>query len=88
MSKSFRLTTDRFPPASLGCGTLIVIALIVWIISSAGYQKTGDELKSLRTQVEELKRSVDAQSDQIRGLKELIQRLGTERMAPEAQPKK
>ena len=81
-------TTDRYPAASLGCGTLIIIALIVAIFSNAGYRKTAEELTSLRNQVEELKRSVDAQTDQIRGLKELIQGLSSAPKAAEAQPKK
>jgi type II secretory pathway component PulM len=68
--RSFRLTTDRYPPASLGCGTLLIIALIVFWATSAAYQNMSAELSSLRTQVEELKRSVDAQTEQIRSLKE------------------
>jgi hypothetical protein len=87
MGGSFRLTTDRYPAASLGCGTLIIIALIVALFSNAGYQRTAMELTSLRNQVEELKRSVDAQTDQIRGLKELIKGPGSIPKAAEARPK-
>ena len=32
MGNSFKLTSDRFPPASLGCGTLVIIAIIVWLV--------------------------------------------------------
>jgi hypothetical protein len=87
MGDSFRLTTDRYPPASLGCGTLIIIALIVVFFSNAGSQKTEAEFTRLRNQVEELKRSVDAQTDQIRGLKELIQGHSSAPRAAEAVPK-
>ena len=73
MGGFFKMTTDRYPPASLGCGTLIVIAMIVMIITSAGSSNLKDEMKSLQNQVQDLKRSVDAQTDQIRSLKELIQ---------------
>jgi len=50
MGGSVRLTTDRYPAASLGCGTLImiIIALIVWVFSNAGSQQTAVELTSLR----------------------------------------
>jgi hypothetical protein len=77
MGSSFRLTTDRYPAASLGCGTLVIIALIVWAITSAGYSKMADDLRSLRKEVGDLKQSVDAQSEQIRGLKEQIQGLNS-----------
>ena len=56
MRNFFKLTTDRYPPASLGCGTLIVIALIIWIISNAGYQNSAEKLTSLSNQVEELEK--------------------------------
>ncbi len=88
MDRSFKLTSDRYPPASLGCGTLIIIALIVAIFSNARAQNTAEALTSLRNQVEELKKSVDAQSEQVRDLKKLIQGLGSATKAVEAQPKK
>ncbi len=72
MGNPFKLTTDRYPPASLGCGTVVIIAFVVLIVSSAGSQKTTEELTRLRQEVEALKASVDAQTDEIRGLKELI----------------
>jgi len=87
VDKSFRLTSDRYPAASLGCGTLIISALIVALFSNAGYRKTAEELASLRNQVEELKKSVNAQTDQIRGLKELIQGRNSAPKAAEAQPR-
>jgi len=87
MGGSFRRFIDRYPAASPGCGSLIIIALIVALFSNAGSRQTAVELRSLRNQIEELKRSVDAQSDQIRGLKELIQGLGSAPKAAEAKPK-
>jgi len=87
MGESFRLTTDRYPAASLGCGTLVIIALIVAIFSNAGNRNTAEQLTSLRNQVEELKKSVDVQTDQIRALKELIQGRNSAPKAAEARPK-
>lgn len=87
MGQSFHLTTDRYPAASLGCGTLVIIALIVAIFSNAGNRNTADQLTSLRNQVEELKKSVDVQTDQIRGLKDLIQGRSSVPKAAQAQPK-
>jgi hypothetical protein len=87
MGGSFRLTTDQYPAASLGCGTLIIIALIVWLITSAGSRRMADDLRSLRNEVGDLKQSVDAQSDQIRSLKELIQGRNSAPKAAEAPTK-
>jgi hypothetical protein len=86
MSGLFKMTSDRYPPASLGCGTLIIIALIVLGFSNAASQQTVEELTKLRNQVGELKKSVDAQADQVRGLKELIQGLSPAPRAAEAKP--
>ena len=56
-------------------------------VSSTVYSKMAEELRSLRNQVGDLKRTVDVQTDEIRGLKELIQGLSPAPKAVEAQPK-
>lgn len=57
---------------SLGCGTLILIALIVLFFSRSGTGDLEREMRSLRTSVVQLKTSVEAQSAEIRALRERI----------------
>jgi hypothetical protein len=61
----------RSQTVQLGCGTLILIAVIVAFFSHS----TTDverEVRDLRSDVKELKRSVDAQSDEIKALREKL----------------
>jgi len=53
---------------SLGCGTLILIALIVLIFSREGVDDVEKEVRALRSEVAELKQSVQAQTEQIKSL--------------------
>ena len=52
---------------SLGCGTLMIIALIVMIFAGRGQDDVGDELRLLRNEIVELKTS-------IRSLEEAVNR--------------
>jgi len=57
---------------NLGCGTLILIALIVLIF---GRNSTGDlerQVRSLSSEVGELKKAVEAQTTQIKALQESL----------------
>jgi hypothetical protein len=57
---------------SLGCGSLILIALIVLIFGRA---ETGDlerEVRGLRSEVGELKKAVEAQTGQIKALQDRL----------------
>jgi hypothetical protein len=54
--------------ASLGCGTLILIALIVLIFGRGGTEEMERELKGLRAEVIELKAAVQAQTVQMKAL--------------------
>jgi hypothetical protein len=58
----------RTQQVSLGCGTLILIAVIVSIFSSRGTGDLEREVRGLRSDVGELKKSVDAQTAEIRSL--------------------
>jgi hypothetical protein len=60
---------------SLGCGTLILIALIVMFFSRPGVGDLKDEVHGLRHDVTELKRSIDEQTGRIRALEEKIDRV-------------
>lgn len=57
---------------NLGCGTLILIALIVLIFSRS---KTGDlerEIEGLRTEIRELKSAVEGQSVRLQELQSTL----------------
>ncbi|MGO9462633.1 MAG: hypothetical protein ACLQIB_10205 [Isosphaeraceae bacterium] len=74
MAESFKLTTDHTQKATLGCGTLILIAIIVAIFSDHGTRDVERGLDNLRNEVRDLKQSIDSQSDKIRGLEELLKK--------------
>jgi Sec-independent protein translocase protein TatA len=52
---------NRTQQASLGCGSLILIALIVLIFSGRGTGDLEREVRALRAEVGELKKAVEAQ---------------------------
>ena len=56
---------EKNQKVSLGCGTLILIALIVLILGNASDDEFRQEIKALRNDVRELQSSLDAQSRQI-----------------------
>ena len=62
----------RTQQASLGCGTLILIALIVLIFSGRGMGELERELRGLRSEVVDLKKAVDAQAAEIRQLRDRL----------------
>ncbi len=61
---------SREQRVQLGCGTLIVIAIIVMIFSQAGRSNLEDEIRALRSEVGEIKELIEKQSDEIRQLRE------------------
>ena len=62
---------------SLGCGTLILIALIVMIFGSGETDKIEDELRGLRTEITELKTSIGLQTHQLTVLQKKVDQLTT-----------
>ena len=62
---------------SLGCGTLILIALIVLIFSGRGVDDVEREVRELRTDIDELTKSVEEQTGQIKLLHEKVDKLPT-----------
>lgn len=64
----------RSHQVSLGCGTLILIALIVIFFSNRGTGDLAHEVRELQDNVTALKRSVDAQTVEIRLLQQKIDR--------------
>ncbi len=59
--------------ANLGCGTLILIALIVIIFSGAGDNGTRNALQQLRTEIRSLQSEIQAQRASIQRLEKIIQ---------------
>lgn len=62
----------RSQQVSLGCGTLILIALIVLLFSGPGNGDLEREVRGLRSEVGNLKQSVEAQSAEIRQLRDRL----------------
>jgi Sec-independent protein translocase protein TatA len=61
---------------SLGCGTLILIAVIVMLFSGRGTGDLEREVKALRSQVDEIKQAVDRQTSEIKLLRERMENQG------------
>lgn len=66
---------------SLGCGTLILIALIVLIFSGRGDREVGSELSDLRREIRTLKEAVETQTNQIKQLQQQLEKQAA-RQAP------
>ena len=65
----------RVQHVGLGCGTLILIALIVLIFGGGNVGDLRRDVQGLSTEVRNLKTSVDSQTEQIRVLQEKLTRL-------------
>ena len=61
----------RNQTVQLGCGTLILIALIV-LFFSHGSRDVEREVRDLRSEVKELRHSVDAQTGEVKALRERL----------------
>jgi len=59
---------NRTPEATLGCGSLILIALIVLIFGKSNTHDLERELHDLRADVKDLREAVHTQSALIQGL--------------------
>jgi Sec-independent protein translocase protein TatA len=62
-------------PVKLGCGTLIIIAIVVAVASQAGNEDLESDLSSLGSVVQELKQAVDSQTNEIQELHSKIDKL-------------
>jgi hypothetical protein len=90
---SNRLPIDQRPrvrlakgqEVSLGCGTLILIAIIVLTFSRSGIgdvedqvrglrTDVGNEVRGLRTEMDELKKAIESQTNQIKALQDKLDR--------------
>src|SRR5262245_44826786 len=62
-------------PATLGCGTLLLIGLVVLFFSRPGFSGLESEVSSLRSSVDELKKASDTQTGEIRELRRAVEEL-------------
>jgi hypothetical protein len=60
-------------PATLGCGTLLLIGFIVALFSRPGLGDLESRVSSLQSSLEELKKSSEAQTNEIRELRKVIE---------------
>ncbi|HEY8503098.1 MAG TPA: hypothetical protein VIL46_00850 [Gemmataceae bacterium] len=60
------------PAVTLGCGTLVLIALIIMAIVRPGFRDLEQEVQGLRTEVGELRKAVEAQAEEIRMLRKQL----------------
>jgi hypothetical protein len=60
-------------PATLGCGTLLLIGIVVAIFSRPGLGDMESRVSRLQSSVEELKQSSDTQTNEIRELRKVIE---------------
>jgi hypothetical protein len=58
--------------ATLGCGTFILIALIVMIFGNSGTSNLERDVQSLRSDIIELKKAVDSQTNEIKRLNDKL----------------
>ena len=66
--------SPRTHQVTLGCGTLILIALIVMFFSRPGVGDLEHDLRGLRSEVGDLKKAVEAQTATIKALQEKVEK--------------
>lgn len=66
---------NRTQQATLGCGTFILIALIVLLFSRAGNPDLERDVRAVRSEVAGLNAAMAAQTLEIKALRETIDRL-------------
>jgi hypothetical protein len=75
---------DSNQKSTLGCGTLILIALIVLIFGNASSHECADEVKRLSQDIKALQTTVSTQTQAIKRLEnEMSQALEHNKMPPE-----
>ena len=66
------LDERRTQHATLGCGTFILIALIVMSFGNPGTSNLKQDVQSLRSDIMELKKEVETQTNEIKRLNEKL----------------
>src|SRR5262245_53438100 len=62
-------------PATLGCGTLLLIGIVVAIFSQPGSGELKLQVSQMNSRVEELRKASDAQTEEIRELRKSVEEL-------------
>lgn len=75
---------ERNQKVSLGCGSLILIALIVLILGNANQGELQERIKRLDDDVRRLESSIQLQTKEIRELKKALE---ASRPAEESRPR-
>jgi hypothetical protein len=65
----------RTQHVTLGCGTLILIALIVLFFRRPGISDLEREVRALRSEVGELKKALESQTNEIKRMREKLNKL-------------
>lgn len=60
---------NRTQEVTLGCGTLLLIGLVVLFFSRPGMREIEEEIGKLRTDVKELRKAVDEQTRLLEAMK-------------------
>jgi type II secretory pathway component PulM len=78
---------NRSQQVNLGCGTLILIALIVIIFGGGRNDGAKQEVQSLDSTIRQLKTAIDSQADQIKALRQAIESMRAKTPQDEAEKK-
>ncbi len=68
-----RMHLAQSQEVNLGCGALCLIAIIVMIFSGSDTDELERELRAVRSEIQQLKQSVDAQTTEIRALQRKVE---------------
>lgn len=61
--------------ATLGCGTLILIGLVVLFFTRPGFREVENDVRALRNEVKAVQKEVTAQTEQLRAIRERLEKL-------------
>jgi hypothetical protein len=69
-------------PATLGCGTLLLVGLVVAVFSRPGVDQLQSQVSELHSAIEELQKASEAQTGEVRELRKVIEELRKGTPAP------
>ena len=65
----------RTQQATLGCGTFILIALIVLFFGRPGVTDVEHDIRALRSEIADLRKAVELQTNEIKQMNEKLNKL-------------